>query len=216
MKDGYLCPPQKDRVMNIVQAEFKGSFPNVSKCPPAQLTEFAFIGRSNVGKSTLINMLTQRRDLAHTSNVPGKTMLLNFYLINEDWYLVDLPGYGYAKRSKKTRAKFSNMIEGYLRERLTMACAFMLIDASIPTQQIDIDFINWMGENGVPFAIVATKIDKKSKNPIEDNIESLRKMLLENWEELPPIFETSALKREGRDEILAYIDDIHQQVEAAK
>ena len=202
--------------MQINQSNFTGSYPNVEKCPKTDTAEFAFIGRSNVGKSSLINMLTQRRDLAHTSNVPGKTMMINFYIINEDWYLVDLPGYGYAKRSKKTRGKFHKMIEGYLRERPTLACAFILIDASIPPQKIDIEFINWMGENGVPFAIIYTKTDKKSKRPIEENMADLEGQLLQTWEELPPTFRTSSVSREGREEVLAFLDDIYDQIKAAQ
>ena len=191
----------------IQQAKFTGSFPRVHKCPDTKEPEFAFIGRSNVGKSSLINMLTGRKDLAKISNVPGKTMLINFYLINESWFLVDLPGYGYAKRSKKTRAKFSDMMEAYLLQRPTLACAFILVDGSIAPQKMDLEFINWMGENGIPFGIIITKTDKKNKSG-KDNVELLKQSLLEFWDELPPMFLTSALQATGREELTAYLEEI--------
>ena len=198
--------------MDIHLAEYKASYPSVKAMPQMDELEFAFIGRSNVGKSSLINMLTGRKELAHTSGKPGKTMMINCYLIDEQWYLVDLPGFGYAKRSKKTRSKFSKMIQEYLKFRTTLVCTFLLIDASIPPQQIDIDFINWLGQQGISFHLVFTKIDKKSKKPFKENIQAMQDALLKNWEELPRHFETSALKRTGKDELTDYLQEVYSKI----
>ncbi|MCP9235408.1 ribosome biogenesis GTP-binding protein YihA/YsxC [Lewinella sp. JB7] len=167
--------------------------------------EFAFIGRSNVGKSSLINMLAQRKELAHTSGKPGKTQLINYYLINESWYLTDLPGYGYAKQSKKTRSKWENRTETYFLQRQTLVCAFVLVDSNVPPQTIDLEFINWLGEHGVPFVIAFTKTDRKQSRD-GGSVADFKKALEESWEELPPIFLTSATKETGRDDILEFIE----------
>lgn len=171
------------------------------------LPEFAFIGRSNVGKSSLINMLCQRRKLAKISVRPGKTQLINHFLINKEWYLVDLPGYGYAKVSKKSRAEWQRMINGYLYNRINLLCTFILIDLRIPPQQIDLEMIENFGANGLPFAMVFTKADKLKKLEAETNLENYKNMMLESWEELPPIFVTSSVKSTGRDELLDFIQE---------
>lgn len=191
--------------MEIHLADFVGSYPKVPLCPTDQRAEFAFIGRSNVGKSSLINMLCGRKSLAHVSNKPGKTQLLNYYLINEEWYLVDLPGYGYAKRSKKERRGFGKMINGYFLERTEMLCAFVLLDSNIPPQDIDVEFINWLGENGIPFVLVYTKTDRLKKRELEDNLDRIRTKLLEYWTHLPQEFITSARTGDGREEVLSFI-----------
>lgn len=198
--------------MNVRQAEFIGSFPKVGLCPQDGRPEYAFIGRSNVGKSSLINMLTGRRSLAHVSNTPGKTQLINYYLINEEWYLVDLPGYGYAKRSKKLRRGFSKMIEDYFIKRKELYCAFVLIDANIPPQKIDIEFINWLGEHGVPFVLVYTKTDRMNTRTLETNLKEFRDTMLEYWTHLPAEFITSSRNQDGREEILEFITTTNQQV----
>lgn len=167
--------------------------------------EFAFIGRSNVGKSSLINMLAQRKELAHTSGKPGKTQLLNYFLINHSWYLTDLPGYGYAIQSKKTRGKWEARTEKYFMQRQTLVSAFVLIDANVPPQTIDLEFVNWLGELGVPFAIAFTKTDRKQARD-GSHVAAFKSTLLEYWEELPPTFVTSANKEIGRDAILEYIE----------
>ena len=183
---------------------FSSSHARVAQAPKGNRPEFAFIGRSNVGKSSLINMLTQRKELARTSGTPGKTQLINYFLINNSWYLTDLPGYGYAKRSKKTRAKWENRTENYFLRREQMVCAFVLVDANVPPQKIDLEFINWLGENGVPLAIVFTKTDRK-KSRDGGSVEDFKAKLLEYWEELPPIFITSSVNTTGRDEVLEFI-----------
>lgn len=198
--------------MSVLQATYIGSFPKPGLCPTDGKPEYAFIGRSNVGKSSLVNMLTGRRSLAHVSNTPGKTQLLNFYLINEAWYLVDLPGYGYAKRSKKERRGFSKIIEQYFIKRQEMYCAFVLIDSNIPPQTIDIEFINWLGEHGIPFVLVYTKTDRLSKLKLEANLHTFREALLEYWTHLPPEFVTSSKDRTGREEILEFITTTNQRV----
>jgi GTP-binding protein len=190
--------------MDINSAEFVASFPRESQCPTDGRAEFAFIGRSNVGKSSLINMLT-RKGLAKVSGTPGKTQLLNFFLINKTWYLVDLPGYGYARLSKTQRAGLSKMIDGYLLNRRTLALAFVLIDSTIPPLKIDLDFINRLGEQQVPFALAFTKADRIGKAALEQNIAAFMAALSENWEELPPYFVTSAERRTGKEEVLNYI-----------
>ena len=202
--------------MPIHTADYSASFPNVNKCPTTKIPEYAFIGRSNVGKSSLINMLCDRKKLALTSGKPGKTQMINYFIINKEWYLVDLPGYGYAKISKVKREKFRKMIEGYLQRRTTLQCTFLLIDSNIKPQQIDIEFINWLGESRVPFVIVYTKTDKSKPEEVEKNIKEFQDALLETWHELPQQFTTSANKRKGRDEILAYIEDINQKFAAWK
>ncbi len=202
--------------MAIYTADYSASFPNVNKCPPSKIPEYAFIGRSNVGKSSLINMLCDRKKLALTSGKPGKTQMINYFIINKEWYLVDLPGYGYAKISKVKREKFRKMIEGYLQRRTTLQCTFLLIDSNIKPQQIDIEFVNWLGESRVPFVIVYTKTDKSKPVEIEQNIKAFQNALLETWHELPKQFTTSANKRTGRDEILNYIEDINQKFAAWK
>lgn len=181
-------------------------------CPDDQRPEFAFIGRSNVGKSSLINMLCGRKSLAHVSNKPGKTQQLNFYLINEEWYLVDLPGYGYAKRSKKERRGFGNMINSYMLKRTEMYCAMVLIDSNIPPQDIDIEFINWLGENGIPFVLVYTKTDRMNKRTLEENLDRIRKKILQYWTHLPQEFITSSKTQEGKEELLAFINNTKQAV----
>ncbi len=196
--------------MNIKSATYIGSFPREAGCPKDGKPEYAFIGRSNVGKSSLINMLCNRKELARVSNKPGKTQNLNFYLINEAWYLVDLPGYGYAKVSKKTRESFEKMIEQYLLERKKLQCAFVLIDANIPPQKIDLEFVNWLGEKGVPFVLVFTKTDRMSKLQGQRQVDLFNKALKENWEALPPHFITSAVERTGRDALLDYIAEINK------
>lgn len=196
--------------MNIKSATYIGSFPREAGCPKDGKPEYAFIGRSNVGKSSLINMLCNRKELARVSNKPGKTQNLNFYLINEAWYLVDLPGYGYAKVSKKTRESFGKMIEQYLLERKKLQCAFVLIDANIPPQKIDLEFVNWLGEKGVPFVLVFTKTDRMSKLQGQRQVDLFNKALKENWEALPPHFITSAVERTGRDALLDYIAEINK------
>lgn len=196
--------------MEVHQADFVGSYPKPTLCPTDKRAEFAFIGRSNVGKSSLINMLCGRKSLAHVSNKPGKTQLLNFYLINEEWYLVDLPGYGYAKRSKKERRGFGKMINSYFLERNQMYCAFVLLDSNIPPQDIDIEFINWLGEHGIPFVIVYTKTDRLKKRELEDNLDRIRTKLLEYWTHLPQEFITSARSRDGREELLTFIENTKQ------
>lgn len=198
--------------MIIKSAEYVISNSDVSKCPEGNLPEYAFIGRSNVGKSSLINMLTGRKGLAKTSSMPGKTLLINHFLINGSWYIVDLPGYGYAKRGKDMRDKLKNMIEGYVGRREQMTNLFVLIDSRHAPQKIDLEFMQWLGENGVPFSIVFTKMDKIGRVVGAKNVEAYKKILLGDWDELPPIFLTSSEDKRGRDELLGYIAEINQSL----
>ena len=184
----------------------------VSMCPKDTKPEYAFIGRSNVGKSSLINMLTNNRKLAKTSSTPGKTLLINHFIINNEWYLVDLPGYGYAKRSKKEVAKLDQMIRGYILQREQLVNVFVLIDVRLEAQKIDLEFIQWLGESSVPFALVFTKADKLTPNKVNASVEAYKKVLSETWEELPPMFVTSAEKKQGRDEVLDYIEQINKEL----
>ena len=189
----------------IKTSTFASSHARVPQAPKDGRPEFAFIGRSNVGKSSLINMLAGRRELAHTSSKPGKTQLINYYLINQSWYLTDLPGYGYAKQSKKTRGKWEARTERYFLDRQTLVSAFVLIDANIPPQKIDLEFVNWLGEHGVPFALAFTKTDRKASRA-GGSVDEFKAALLESWEELPPVFLTSATKETGREEILEFCE----------
>ena len=198
--------------MDIKKAEFTLSAPMVSMCPADNKPEYAFIGRSNVGKSSLINMLTNNKRLAKTSSTPGKTLLINHFIINNEWYLVDLPGYGFAKRSKKEIERLDQMIRGYILQREQLVNVFVLVDIRIEAQKIDLEFIEWLGLSSIPFAIVFTKADKLSVGRVAANIEAYKNKLLETWEELPPIFVTSAEKRQGRDEVLEYIDQINKDI----
>ena len=193
---------------DINSARFVISNSNIAKCPQDGKPEFAFIGRSNVGKSSLINMLTRHSKLAMTSSMPGKTLLINHFIVNGDWYLVDLPGYGYAKRSKSQVERLEEMISGYILEREQMTLLFVLVDSRLEPQKIDLEFFEWLGENGVPFAIVFTKADKLKKVELRNNIEKYKRRLLEQWEELPPCFITSSESAQGREELLAYIGDV--------
>ncbi len=195
--------------MKITSAEFVISNTYVNKCPKTGFPEYAFIGRSNVGKSSLINMLTGNKKLAMTSSTPGKTLLINHFLINKQWYLVDLPGYGYANRSKKSVADIQRVIGSYLENRMEMTCLFVLIDSRLEPQAIDMNFMNWLGENQVPFAIVFTKADKQSKSRTESNIRGYIEKMKEQWEELPPYFITSSLTGVGKDDVLSYIESIN-------
>ena len=196
--------------MIIKSAEFVISNSDYRKCPQDGKAEYAFIGRSNVGKSSLINMLTNRKGLAMTSSTPGKTMLINHFLINDEWYLVDLPGYGYARRGKEGRDKLRKIIEDYVLEREAMTNLFVLVDSRHEPQKIDLEFMEWLGENGVPFAIVFTKADKLGSGRLQLNITAYKEKLLESWDELPPIFVTSSEKGQGREELLSYIDSINR------
>ena len=195
--------------MVIKSAEFVISNSRVEKCPTTGLPEYAFIGRSNVGKSSLINMLTARKGLAMTSQKPGKTQLINHFIINDAWYLVDLPGYGYARLGKDSRDSLRRMIEDYVLERKELVLLFVLLDCRHEPQKIDLEFIQWLGEEGVPFALVFTKADKLSKGRLAANVEASKAKLHEEWEELPPIFVTSSEERMGRDELLGYIEEIN-------
>ena len=197
-------------MMEIKKAEFTLSAPMESMCPKDNKPEYAFIGRSNVGKSSLINMLTNNKKLAKTSATPGKTLLINHFIINNEWYLVDLPGYGFAKRSKKEVAKLEQMISGYILQREQLVNVFLLIDIRLEPQKIDLEFIQWLGDSSVPFAIVFTKADKLSAAKARQSVEDYKTVLLETWEELPPIFVTSAEKRQGREEVLDYIEQINK------
>jgi GTP-binding protein len=192
--------------MEITSAEFVISNTEVARCPAPDKPEFAFIGRSNVGKSSLINMLTKRKSLAKTSSTPGKTQTINHFTINKKWYLVDLPGYGYASVSKSTKAGWNQMITAYFHGRENLACTFVLIDSRLDPQKIDIDFINWLGGAGVPIALVLTKIDKIKQSELAKSRKNFETRLLKDWEELPPIFITSAEKKTGRDHILDFIE----------
>lgn len=194
--------------MKIKHADFKISNTDVRKCPSDGRPEFAFIGRSNVGKSSLINMLTQRKNLAKTSGRPGKTQLINHFLINNEWYLVDLPGYGWARVSKTDRSKFGDIIASYLLDRTTLVCTFILIDVRLKPQPIDLEFINWMGEQGLPFALIFTKSDKLSKNKVQASVAAYQRALKADWAELPVSFVTSSLAGQGREDVLDYINDI--------
>lgn len=198
--------------MVITSAEFIISNSRVEKCPTTGLPEYAFIGRSNVGKSSLINMLTGRKGLAMTSQKPGKTQLINHFLINRDWYLVDLPGYGYARLSRDGRDGLRRMIEDYILERTELVCLFVLLDSRLEPQRIDLEFIEWLGEGGIPFALVFTKADKLSRGKLAANIAAYKERLLQQWEELPPLFITSTEARLGRDELLSYIDGINKSL----
>ena len=195
--------------MLIKSAEFVVSNSRVEKCPTTGLPEYAFIGRSNVGKSSLINMLTGRKGLAMTSQKPGKTQLINHFIINKEWHLVDLPGYGYARLSKDGRDGLRRMIEDYVLERRELVCLFVLLDARLEPQKIDLEFIEWLGEESAPFALVFTKADKLSKGKLSANISAYKDRLLEGWEELPPLFITSSEERTGREELLNYIEGIN-------
>ncbi|MBQ9465914.1 MAG: YihA family ribosome biogenesis GTP-binding protein [Muribaculaceae bacterium] len=195
--------------MEIKSAKFVISNSDPRRCPDGDLPEYAFIGRSNVGKSSLINMLTGRKGLAKTSSTPGKTLLINHFVINDEWYIVDLPGYGYARRGKESREELSRMIRGYIMSREQMVCLFVLIDSRHKPQQIDLDFMQWLGENEVPFAIVFTKLDKMGPNAGKAAVEAYKQQLTETWAELPPIFLTSSEDGRGRDELLDYIASIN-------
>ncbi|MEM9836816.1 MAG: ribosome biogenesis GTP-binding protein YihA/YsxC [Bacteroidota bacterium] len=191
--------------MQIKTATYHSSHSRVNKLPPEGTPEFAFIGRSNVGKSSLINMLVERKELAHTSSKPGKTQLISYFKINDSWFLTDLPGYGYARVSKKTRGKWETRTENYFSQRRSLVNAFVLIDSGIPPQKIDLEFCNWLGELGVPFSLVFTKVDRK-KSRDGGQVAKFKAALLESWEELPPCFATSAMDRTGRDDILDFIE----------
>ena len=198
--------------MNIKSATFEISNTDVRKCPPGNKSEYAFIGRSNVGKSSLINMLTNKNGLAKTSSTPGKTLLINHFLINGEWYIVDLPGYGYAQRGKESREKLKHIIQSYILGRAQMTNLFVLVDSRHKPQKIDLEFMQWLGENEVPFSIVFTKMDKLGKEAGQRNVEAYKAQLLEQWEELPPLFITSSEDRRGRDELLNYIEEINRQI----
>ena len=199
------------KYMKIKTAEFLVSNTEVGKCPDSSLPEYAFIGRSNVGKSSLINMLTERKSLAKTSGRPGKTQLINHFLINKNWHLVDLPGYGYARVSKSTKKTFQKFITAYFEQRKQMLCAFVLIDSRHEPQAIDLEFMRWMGERGIPFYIIFTKADKLRPKALERNIEIYKTKMLETWAEMPEYFTTSAESDLGRDEVLNLIDTINEQ-----
>ena len=198
--------------MEVKKAQFVISNSDVCKCPDTGLPEYAFIGRSNVGKSSLINMLANRNGMAKTSATPGKTTLINHFIINDEWYIVDLPGYGYARRGNEGREAIRRIINAYVLNREAMTCLFVLLDCRHEPQKIDLEFIDFLGENGVPFAIIFTKADKISKGALERNIEAYKAKLHETWEELPPIFSTSSEKRQGREELLDYIEGINRAV----
>lgn len=191
--------------MKIKSVSFVKSSAKIEQCPDDSKVEYAFVGRSNVGKSSLINYLTDKKKLALTSGTPGKTQLINHFIINEQWYLVDLPGYGYAKVSKKERAKFDGMIKGYLKNRSNLVCLFLLIDIRHDPVEADLEFINWLGENDIPFVIVFTKADKISNLVIEESVQKYCNKLLESWEILPQTFVTSSSKKIGKDDILQFI-----------
>ena len=197
--------------MIITSARFSTSSPSVDKCPGGEPRhEYAFIGRSNVGKSSLINMLTGQKGLAMTSSTPGKTMLINYFLINDSWYIVDLPGYGYAKRSKADRERIDRMIKNYILGREQMTNLFVLIDVRHKPQHIDLEFMQWLGENGIPFSIVFTKLDKLSSLAVKKAIAAYCDLLRESWEELPPIFATSSEDGRGRVALLYYIEELNR------
>lgn len=193
--------------MLIKSAKFLISNTELSKCPASILPEYAFIGRSNVGKSSLINMLVNQKDLAKTSGKPGKTQLINHFIINDNWYLVDLPGYGFAKVSKDKSEQFEKLITEYLLNRENLMCTFVLIDIRLPLQQIDKEFFEWCGKNEIPFAIVYTKSDKLSKGELKKNLDFYQAQLLRYWEELPSSFLTSAISKVGKEDILSYIGE---------
>ena len=194
--------------MEIKSATFTISSAKISQCPQDTKAEFAFIGRSNVGKSSLINMLTNHKGLAKTSATPGKTLLINHFLINNEWYIVDLPGYGFAKRSKSVQRSIEEMISSYILRREQLVNVFLLIDVRHNPQKIDTEFMTWLGENGIPFSIVFTKADKLSAAQLRQNVDNYMKSLLEAWEELPPYFVTSSEKKQGREPLLDYIEGI--------
>ena len=198
--------------MEIISAEFVISNTDVKKCPAGIFPEYAFIGRSNVGKSSLINMLTARKGLAMTSATPGKTMLINHFLINKNWYLVDLPGYGYARRGQKGKDQIRTIIEDYILEREQMTNLFVLIDSRLEPQNIDLEFMEWRGENGIPFSIIFTKADKLKGGRLKMNVNAYLRELSKQWEELPPYFISSSENRTGRTEILNYIENINKEI----
>lgn len=198
--------------MDITSAEFVVSNSRADMCPQTHLPEYAFIGRSNVGKSSLINMLTKNPKLAMTSATPGKTLLINHFLINKEWYLVDLPGYGYAQRGKKMMEKIQKLIEYYVLERKQMTCLFVLIDSRLEPQRIDLEFIEWLGENGIPFALIFTKADKQSVGKTKASVNRFLNTLKEQWEELPPHFISSSENKTGRQEILDYIEQVNRSL----
>lgn len=195
----------------IKDIKFVGSFTTVNQCPKRLLPEYAFVGRSNVGKSSLINMLTGRKDIARVSNTPGKTQHINYYLIDDSWYLVDLPGYGYAKISKSKRKEWTKMIDNYFIKRTSLICIFELLDSRRDLQEIDLEFINWLGSIHMPFSIVYTKTDKLKKRELSNNLSKIRKSLMEHWHSLPQEFVTSAKKKQGREDILKYILDLNKK-----
>lgn len=199
--------------MEIVKAEFVLSSTDVNKCPAADRHEYAFIGRSNVGKSSLINMLTKRNGLAKTAARPGKTQLINHFLIDDSWYMVDLPGYGYARTSKGARGQFEKMIRDYILKRENLICLFVLLDSRLEPQQIDLEFMEWLGENGVPFVMVFTKGDKLSVAQRRKGMEEYHQVMLDTWETTPISFMTSSEKHLGREELLDYIDELNRTVE---
>jgi GTP-binding protein len=199
--------------MEVKTAEFVVSNTDVRKCPEGTLSEYAFIGRSNVGKSSLINMITNHKGLALTSQKPGKTQLINHFIINDDWYLVDLPGYGYAQRGKSGRENIKRIIEDYILEREQLINLFVLIDCRHEPLEIDLEFMEWLGENGIPFSIIFTKTDKISKGKLNENMEKYRQKMFETWEELPPMLTSSAETREGKEQILDYIHKINQSLQ---
>ncbi len=196
--------------MIVNNARFVISNSRVDSCPEDNRHEYAFIGRSNVGKSSLINMLTGRKGLAMTSSTPGKTMLINHFLVNEEWYIVDLPGYGFALRSKDARQKIEGIIRHYILDRRQMTNLFLLIDGRHKPQKIDVDFMQWLGEHSVPFSIVFTKLDKMSSAAAKKSVAVYCEQLLEQWEELPPVFKTSSVDKRGRNEILDYIEQLNK------
>ncbi len=207
-----ILPIKPIHPMKITSASYIGSKPNHTQCPTDGRPEYAFIGRSNVGKSSLINALTGRKNLALTSSTPGKTMCINHFLINEKWYIVDLPGYGYAQRGKKEIEKLKTMISSYVLEREQLTCLFVLIDIRHDPQKVDLAFLHVLGSNGVPFAIIFTKADKLVFSKIKPTVEKYLDTLREEWEELPPYFITSATSKMGKEELLAYIDNINKNL----
>ena len=198
--------------MEIKSAEFVISNTDVRKCPEGTRPEYAFIGRSNVGKSSLIHMLTARKGLAKTSQKPGTTLLINHFLINKEWFLIYLPGYGFAQRGKEGRDNIRRIIESYVLQRPQLTCLFVLLDCRHEPQKIDLEFMEWLGENEVPFAIIFTKIDKISRGRLTENLNKYKERLLETWEELPPILLSSSETKDGREEILDYIQSINRQL----